>query len=28
MGAPLGRALGFKPEHDGSETKVPAALAI
>ena len=29
MGAPLGRALGFKPEYDGTEGEgAPAALAI
>ena len=29
MGAPLGRALGFKPEYDGGEGEgAPAALAI
>ena len=28
MGAPLGRALGFKPEYDGTEERAPAALAI
>ena len=28
LGAPLGRALGFKPEYDGSESRSEPALAL